>query len=147
MLAQAQHLQNLPCVQGDAQSLPFGTAQFDLVVLITTLEFVADPAQSVAEAARVAKMGLLLGVLNRWSRLGLKLALLRREPWASAHLFPPRELQRFVKKALGGRVQDWRWALALAPSRHAGRFSLAFAGFVGAAIHLRRIPGHPADDQ
>lgn len=43
MLAEARRLGSPPCVQGDALALPFPDGAFDLVILITTLEFVADP--------------------------------------------------------------------------------------------------------
>lgn len=54
---------------GDTQALPFENKQFDLVALITTLEFVTDPVQALREAMRVVRRGLLLGVLNRSSLL------------------------------------------------------------------------------
>ena len=40
MLAEAIRLGSPPCVQGDALALPFRAGAFDLVALITTLEFV-----------------------------------------------------------------------------------------------------------
>jgi ubiquinone/menaquinone biosynthesis C-methylase UbiE len=41
MLAEATHLGSLRCVHSDALALPFSSAAFELVALITTPEFVA----------------------------------------------------------------------------------------------------------
>ena len=73
MLVEATHLESPPCVRGDGLALPFATQAFDLVALITTLEFTPDPVHVLAEALRVARHGLILGVLNRQSVLGRQL--------------------------------------------------------------------------
>jgi ubiquinone/menaquinone biosynthesis C-methylase UbiE len=69
MLAEAVRLDSPPCVLGDGLTLPFATGAFDLSVLITTLEFVANPVQVLVEAMRISRYGLILGVLNRQSLL------------------------------------------------------------------------------
>jgi len=51
----------------DGSALPFSDNEFDFCVLWTVLEFCLDPAQVLAEAARVAAKGLLIGFLNRHS--------------------------------------------------------------------------------
>jgi ubiquinone/menaquinone biosynthesis C-methylase UbiE len=56
----------------DAENLPFKNKSFDCVALITTLEFVPDPERAVREALRVSKGKVLLGVLNKYSFLGMK---------------------------------------------------------------------------
>jgi ubiquinone/menaquinone biosynthesis C-methylase UbiE len=61
-----------PYLLGDGLALPFADCAFDLVALITTLEFVSPPEQVMAEAAGVARHNVLLGVLNRHSPLALR---------------------------------------------------------------------------
>lgn len=51
----------------DGSSLPFADKEYDFCVLWTVLEFCEDPGQVLAEAARVASKGLLIGFLNRHS--------------------------------------------------------------------------------
>lgn len=77
MLEQARLRNGTHYLLGDAQALPFEHQRFDLVALITTLEFVTDPVQALREALRVARLGLLLGVLNRQSLVEI-LRLFRR---------------------------------------------------------------------
>jgi len=91
MLAEAVRLGNPPYVQGEALALPFLDGAFDLVALITTLEFVTDPAQVLAEATRVARLGLILGVLNRQSLLAWQRKRSGEPLWQEAHFFTPAE--------------------------------------------------------
>jgi len=56
-------------LQANALSLPFSTNSFDYVSAITSLCFVEPPQQALQEMWRVARRGLLLGVLNKHSLL------------------------------------------------------------------------------
>lgn len=136
MLAQAQQRQSPLSIQGDARALPFGPWSFDVVALITTLEFIHDPPAALTEATRVARMGVLLGVLNRWSFLALRHRLSRQALWRSARLFSPPELRRLIRQSVGDRLQGWRWAFALTPRPCVNRLSPVCAGFLGVAVHL-----------
>jgi ubiquinone/menaquinone biosynthesis C-methylase UbiE len=86
MLAGARKFDGLTYVQGDALSLPFGDRSFDLAALITTLEFVAEPQRALNEAVRIARQGLILGVLNRWSALAWNYRRTGSPLWKGAHL-------------------------------------------------------------
>jgi SAM-dependent methyltransferase len=72
MLHAARWLGGARYLRGDAGALPMADRSFDLTAMITTLEFVPDPARALAEAVRVARHGVLLGVLNRWSIMTLR---------------------------------------------------------------------------
>lgn len=61
---------NVLCL-AKAEALPFKTKSFDCVALITTLEFVEDPLKAIREAIRVSKNKILLGVLNKYSLVGI----------------------------------------------------------------------------
>lgn len=54
---------------GDAQALPFADASFDYCAAVTSLCFVPDPARALSEMWRVARRGVVLGLLNRHSLL------------------------------------------------------------------------------
>lgn len=55
--------------EGTAEVLPFADGEFDLVLAVTVLCFVADPQKVVAEMARVLAPGgrLVFADLGRWS--------------------------------------------------------------------------------
>ena len=96
MLAEARKRNGVSYVAGDALALPFDDRSFDVVVFITTLEFVADPERALSETARVASKGLLLGVLNRYSLLAVKRKVSAKPPWREAQFFSPGQLVCYV---------------------------------------------------
>jgi ubiquinone/menaquinone biosynthesis C-methylase UbiE len=124
-------------LRADALSLPFADRSYDLTTMITTLEFLADPVRALAEAARVARQGLLLGVLNRWSVLALRYRLSRNPLWRSARFFGPRELATLVRQAAGRRCDAVTWRTTLWPVPGVHHSSLPWGGFIGMAVPLQ----------
>ena len=59
-------------VAGIAENLPFLNAQFDLVLMVTTICFLDDPERSFAEVQRVLKPqgGFFIGFIDKNSPLG-----------------------------------------------------------------------------
>lgn len=135
MLAEARRLDGLSYVQGDALALPFPDRGFDIVALITALEFVPDPTLALAEALRVSRFGLILGVLNRQSLLGRQLKRTGGPVWEAARFFSPAELSRAVRLASEDALAvDWRTTLwPLWP----GMLPLPWGGFIGMAVQRR----------
>jgi SAM-dependent methyltransferase len=138
MLAEARRRGSPSCVLGDALALPFARGAFDLTFLITTLEFVSDPLRALAEAVRVARQGVVVGVLNRHSVLGLRRRVSHDRLWRSARLFSPRESAQLARQAAGGRVKAVRWRTTLWPLPGLGTLPLPWGGFVGLALHLKK---------
>jgi len=133
MLAEAVRLGSLPYVQGDALALPFRAGAFDLVALITTLEFVNDPVQALAEATRVARHGLILGVLNRHSLLAWQRKRSGEPLWQAARFFTPAELARLVQQAAAGKQVKIVWRTTLWPV-WPRELPLPWGGFIGLAV-------------
>jgi ubiquinone/menaquinone biosynthesis C-methylase UbiE len=50
---------------GDARSLPFGDAEFDVVLAVTSLSHIADGERAIPELVRVARVGGRVGVFDR----------------------------------------------------------------------------------
>lgn len=125
-------------VLGSAGQLPFADHSFDIVAFITSLEFVADAAGALREANRVARDGMLLGVLNLASPLGVgrkARALYRPTPYRVARFYTPWELAGLIRRTLSGKACSVRWQTALWPRwvpavvRH-----LPCGGFIGVAV-------------
>lgn len=139
MLAQARAANGVPLVRGDARRLPFADGAFDLAALVATLEFLARPREALAEALRVARHGVVLGVLNRWSVLGLQrrlAGLFRRTVYDTAHFYGVGELIRLLRSGAGEKTRiawhstlfprGWPWAQARLP----------WGGFIAMALFL-----------
>jgi len=135
MLAEAVRLGSPPGIRGDALALPFPDSAFDLVSLITTLEFVSDPARVLVEANRVARCGLILGVLNRQSLLAWQLKRSGRALWQTAHFFRTAELVHLVRQVTAGRRARVVWRTTVWPV-WPGDLPLPWGGFIGLAARL-----------
>lgn len=101
---------------GDAQNLPFKEKSFDCVALITTLEFIPNPERALHEAFKVSRGKVLLGVLNKYSFLGIKRRLMaksRPSIYDRARFYSIRELRMLITKALPRAVVDWASVLVL----------------------------------
>ena len=101
---------------GDAQNLPFKEGSFDCVALVTTLEFIPNPERTLHEAFKVSRGRVLLGVLNKYSFLGIKrrlMAKLRPSIYDRARFYSIRELKGLITMALPGAIIDWASVLVL----------------------------------
>jgi SAM-dependent methyltransferase len=136
MLNEARRLGGPRYMRGDALSLPLADRSCDVAALITTLEFVPDPACALAEAVRVARQGVLLGVLNRWSLLTLQYRLSGKAMWRSARFFGPWELTRMVRRAAGPRAKTVVWRTTLWPISGVRDLPLPWGGFIGMVVQL-----------
>ena len=135
MLSQAALLGSHPSVRADALALPFLPGAFDLVALITTLEFLPDPLQALVEALRVARQGLILGVLNRSSLLGRRLRRSGGPVWDVARFLTPAELVQLVQRAAAAKRVEILWRTTLWPV-WSGELPLPWGGFLGVAVRL-----------
>jgi len=119
MLAVARDVSGGPdYVLAAAEALPFADASLDVVAFITTLEFLPEPLVALEEAARVARSGILLGVLNLASPLGLRRrieAWLRPSVYRSARFHTVQSLRRLLHRAVPARVQSLHWTTAVWP--------------------------------
>lgn len=132
MLEEAARLGKGIWVRGDALELPFADDSFDLAAFITTLEFLPDPVRALSEARRVARQGLILGVINRSSLLGRRYRRQGGPIWEAARFFTPRELVLTARRAAGVRA-DISWKTTLWPL-WPGAMHLPWGGFIGMAV-------------
>jgi SAM-dependent methyltransferase len=127
-------------VQGDAHELPIRNRAVDLSVFVVTLEFVERPALALAEAVRVARQGVLVVALNRWSLGGFSR---RWGPDARGPLlgrardFTLGSLRARASAAAGPRLRALRWASTLLPGGLvAVQVRIPVGGILGIAVEL-----------
>ena len=143
MLAASNEISpGLEVVRGDAMRLPFASGSFDLVAIITALEFFERPEVALAEAARVARLGLLLGVLNRRSPIALWRRLRsgsHKGVYGEARFYTRRELECLVKEVLGAQAGDVLWETGLYPLSWCDNLNkLPLGAFIGMSVRLNR---------
>ena len=96
--AKLQHLptESVELVQGDFSELPFDAHRFDTVLLHQVLHFAQDPAEALAEAARVTRPGGRIAIVDFAAHGREEL----RERHAHARLgFSDRQLRQMLRDA------------------------------------------------
>lgn len=141
MLAEARrHHPLVPLVVGDAHCLPIRSRALDLSVFVLTLEFVERPALALAEAVRVARQGVLVVALNRWSVGGFSRRFgpgARRPLLGRARDFTLASLRALATNAAGPRLRAFRWAGALSPGGFIGVDArIPLGDVIGIAVEL-----------
>jgi SAM-dependent methyltransferase len=97
--------------RGFAEDLPFDDNSFNHACLFTTLEFVDDPKKALAEAFRVAKDRVFLGVLNRYALKGVERrvkGIFNASIYNHARFFSVWELKHTIFGLIGQVPITWR---------------------------------------
>jgi SAM-dependent methyltransferase len=95
---------------GDPEELPFSDDEFDLVTMIASLEHMKDPALAIAEAIRVCRGRIFIGLMNRYSMIGIQgllSALFSVQPDAKARYFHISALSGMIRQNLPGVRIGW----------------------------------------
>ncbi|MFH1351156.1 MAG: class I SAM-dependent methyltransferase [Pseudomonadota bacterium] len=93
-----------------AEDLPFDDNEFDLVILVNTLEFLDDPLQALREAGRVAKNKVFIGAMNSlsWHCLCHRLqSLFRDSIFRYVKFYSLWELKFSVQRVFGNVPIAW----------------------------------------
>jgi SAM-dependent methyltransferase len=98
---------------GRAEDLPFSDNEFDIALLINTLEFLDDPLAALKEAGRVARRKVFICVLNSLSlyNLGAGIQGAFHDTLAGRlRKYSLWELKSYIKNAYGSVPVVWRCA-------------------------------------
>jgi len=117
----------------DAKSLEFSDSSFDIVTLITVLEFVDDPLLVLKEAIRVSKRKIFLGILNKHSWLGLKRrieAFFKESIYRYARFYSVGEVLNLIELTDKYSQVKWETVIPWPPSKN------YFGGFIGVLVNL-----------
>ncbi len=132
MLNEAKRFGSELLLQGNALKIPFALNSFDMIALITTLEFFPDANKVINEVQRVASQGFILGVINSQSSLGRKYKRSGNPIWETAKLFSPDQLKHLILENTTGKIKIvWRTTLwPLLPIS----LPLPWGGFIGMSV-------------
>lgn len=132
MLGEGLRTHPVDCCQGDASELPFDSNAFDLLSYITTLEFLTQPDQALKEGVRVARKGLILGVINRHSLLGWRYRHKGGPTWDNARFYTVWELVQLLRSVISNPYKIF-WRTTLWPL-FPGALKLPWGGFIGLGV-------------
>ncbi len=113
MLAQAVQLFEGDLVMADSHYMPFKENSFDSVAFVTTFEYYKDPVKVLREASRVARYGIMMGMMNKntnkFIRRRVQQAFGRNNFYVTAKFYTPESLIKLVNKALADREFSLEW--------------------------------------
>ena len=125
---------------GDAHHLPMSERALDVVVFITTLEFLDCPLAALREAVRVARRGVVVVALNRWSLGGFSRRFGPQSRGAllvHANDYSLNRLRYELREAAGARLASMRWSSTLFPDGLRNlRAPVPFGDVIGVAGRL-----------
>ncbi len=130
--------------QASAESLPYDSGTFDIVLAVTILCFIRDPLQVVLEVSRVLRPGgrFVIGELGRYSAWALSRRVrgwLGSSRWKDAHFWTVGELQQLLQQSRF-QIGAARGCVYYPPFNLAARVvgehdhAFSFLGQVGAAF-------------
>jgi len=130
--------------QASAESLPYDSGTFDIVLAVTILCFIKNPLQVVQEVSRVLRPGgsFVIGELGRFSFWSLSRRMrgwLGSSRWRDAHFWTVGELQHLLQQA-GFQTGTTRGCVYYPPFNLAAHImgehdrTVSFLGQLGAAF-------------
>ncbi len=129
-------------LQGESGYLPFKSESFDVVAFIACLEYMPAIATVFSEAARVARKGMIIGLMNKWSpstiRRVLQVKMGRNPYYRSAKFYSIIDIKGALKDALYSRHSVTYWNTTVFPRILGDRKSafFPFGSFLGLAVKL-----------
>uniref|UniRef100_UPI0039A71F87 class I SAM-dependent methyltransferase n=1 Tax=Ornithobacterium rhinotracheale TaxID=28251 RepID=UPI0039A71F87 len=120
MLSQAIHLFGGNLAMGDSHFMPYKDNTFDAVAFMNTFEYYQNPEKVLQEAARVARYGIAMGMMNKitpkFIRRRVQQSIGRNEFYRTATFYTPKTLQALIKKSLPDRKYKIHWKMTGLPS-------------------------------
>jgi ubiquinone/menaquinone biosynthesis C-methylase UbiE len=131
-------------VQCESSHLPFAAKSVDVVAYVTSLEFMPDLDAVFAEAERVAKKGLVIGLMNKYSLSTLRkmsqAKIGNSQHYRNARFYSIRDMRRRLSKNLKAyKVIDWSTTVFAKVFGDLESSRFPFGSFLGIAVKLDDI--------
>jgi ubiquinone/menaquinone biosynthesis C-methylase UbiE len=127
-------------IKGDALHLPISDKSFDITLFNTSLEFIPNPITALSEAARAARHGIILGLLNKKSAAAIKQRLNpKKAPLLSAaNYYSLSDMRRILATSIAGSYEITMWKTTVFPRIFSDLESRAFpfGDFLGIGVKL-----------
>jgi ubiquinone/menaquinone biosynthesis C-methylase UbiE len=130
-------------LQGESSFMPFKNKSFDVVAFIDCLVYMPNPIKAIREALKVARKGLIFGLINRWSlptlRRMIQLRMGKNPYYKNAKFYSILDMKQMLKNALGDAYTTSYWNTTVFPNNleEAQSSLFPFGAFLGVAVKLR----------
>jgi len=130
-------------LRGVSTHLPFKDDSFDVVAFIACLEYMPNTVEVLGEASRVARKGIILGLMNKWSlptiRRIIQVKMKKNPYYKNATFYSILRIKRILKEALKDTydIPCWSTTLFLKIFGSVESSIIPFGAFLGLAVKLR----------
>ena len=143
MLGQGVRLFDGDLVLADSHYMPFKDKTFDSLAFITTFEYYRDPVHVIREAARVARFGIVFGMMNRNSPKFIRRRVQQffgKNPfYVTATFYTPAQLTGLFDEALKGQNYTIEWTCTGLPAWFpVQQWGLPYGDFFGLYVKMER---------
>ena len=144
MLKEAKKLWiNGRLLQCEGNQLPFKDKSVDIVAYITSFEFMPDAAIAFEEAARVAKKGVIMGLMNKHSAATIRKRAQsitgKNTFYENAHFYSIFDIKKLLDKSFSGKYAVTFWSTTVFPRVFGDLESslFPFGAFLGMALKVK----------
>jgi len=129
-------------LRGESSFLPFKNNSFDIVVFMACMEYMPNPVKVIYEATRVARKGIIIGLMNKWSlptaRRIIQVKMGKNPYYKNAKFYSILDMKRMLKDALSDKYSITFWTTTVLPKIFGDMQSaiLPFGAFLGVAVKL-----------
>jgi ubiquinone/menaquinone biosynthesis C-methylase UbiE len=129
-------------VRGESAHLPFKDDSFDVIAFIACMEYMPSPVRVLAEASRVAREGIIIGLMNKWSipaiRRMIQAKMNRNLYYKDAQFHSVFNIKRILNDALGNTYNVPYWSTTVFPKVLGTMESslIPVGAFLGVAVKL-----------
>jgi len=129
-------------LRGESSFLPFKNNSFDIVVFMACMEYMPQPAKVICEAVRVARKGIIIGLMNKWSlptaRRIIQVKMGKNPYYKNARFYSILDMKRMLKDTLGDKYVISLWTTTVFPKIFGDVQSglIPFGAFLGIAVKL-----------
>lgn len=113
MISQAIHRWGGDLAMADVHYMPFKDDTFDILVFMNTFEYYQNPVQVIREAARVARNGFAMGMMNKLTpkfiRRRVQQSFGANEYYRTATFYTPKTLIELINETLQGKQIEITW--------------------------------------
>lgn len=130
-------------LQGDGSFLPFKNNSFDIVAFMACMVYMPDPIKVIHEASRVARKGIIFGLINKWSlptlRRIIQVKMGKNPYYKNAKFYSILDMKQMLRDALGDAHIIPYWSTIVFPKilGEVQSSLFPFGAFVGIAVKLR----------
>jgi ubiquinone/menaquinone biosynthesis C-methylase UbiE len=130
-------------IRGESHHLPFKSGSFDVIAFLACLEYMPNVGTVFQEAARIARKGMIIGLMNKWSpntmRRIAQAKMGKNSFYKNAKFYSILDVKRILRGTFHDKYRVDYWSTTVFPKALGSKESafFPFGSYLGLAVRLR----------